>query len=202
MLGLIQWDFETLQMHFDLNGRGVILYGIANKKVLDIAPIINPQKGKLKLYCKAWREGSSVSQRFDSPQIQELLNSYQDVLQEPRGLPPKRKDDHHIPLLPGCGPIAVRPYRYPHFQKNDIEHIVKELLEAGVIRSSTCPYTSPVLLVKKHDGTWCMYIDYWALNRITMKDKFPIPMIDKLLDELAGACYFSKLDLRSGYHDV
>lgn len=118
MLGLIQWDFETLQMHFDLNGRGVILYGITNKKVLDIAPIIKPQKRQTEVILQSM-EGREqcVTKDLIPPQIQELLNSYQDVLQELRGLPPKRKHDHHIPLLPGCGPIAVRPHRYPHFQK-------------------------------------------------------------------------------------
>jgi len=135
-------------------------------------------------------------------EIHELIYQYSDIFQPIPGLPPKREGDHTIPLLPGATPFRLRPYRYNPFQKDEIERQVKELLEKGLIRHSSSPYSSPMLLVKKKTGDWRLCVDYRRLNALTVKNKYPLPVIDELLDELGGSSWFSSLDLCSGFHQI
>lgn len=137
-----------------------------------------------------------------NPDIQPLLDQFSPVFTAPEGLPPRRSYDHTIPLMPGARPVTIRPYRVAPHLKTEIETQVSELLQSGMIRPSNSAFSSPVILVKKKDHTWRMVVDYKHLNALTLKGKYHLPVIDELLDELAGASWFSKLDLKAGYHQI
>ena len=131
-----------------------------------------------------------------------LLEEFADIFEEPKALPPPREHDYRILLKPGSVPVNVRPYRYPILQKDVIESAVGEMLQSRITRPSHSPYSSPIVLVKKKDGSWRLCMDYRQLNKGTILDKFPIPIIEELLDELHGSVFFSKIDLHSGHWQV
>ncbi|RVW18844.1 Transposon Ty3-I Gag-Pol polyprotein [Vitis vinifera] len=118
------------------------------------------------------------------------------------GLPPHREFDFSIEVYPGTDPISVSPYRMAPLELKELKTQLDELLGRGFIRPSTSPWGAPVLFVKKKDGTLRLCIDYRKLNRVTVKNKYPLPRIDDLFDQLKGAKYFSNIDLRTGYHQL
>ena len=135
---------------------------------------------------------------------QEILSEYKDVFPEelPKCLPPKRDVDHRIELEQGTIPPYKGIYRMSPAELDEMRKQLDDLLSAGFIQPSRSPFGAPVLFVKKKDGSMRMCIDYRALNAVTVKNRYALPRVDELLDRLRGAKYFSKLDLRSGYHQV
>ncbi|KAF5450607.1 hypothetical protein F2P56_030941, partial [Juglans regia] len=204
-LGPVLWDFNKLTMTFTSGKGSVTLLGLSSSKpefVEDVQIFQLTMVERKGMLLQLVHNETTPAMGSYAADIEAVLAKYDHVFAEPKGLPPRRSRDHQINLKEGTMPISARPYRYPFFQKTEIEKIVKELLAAGVIRSSQSPFSSPVLLVRKSDGSWRMCIDYRGLNRETIKHKFLIPVIDELLDELHGASIFSKIDLRSGYHQI
>ena len=134
--------------------------------------------------------------------VQALLSEFASLFEPVSGLPPRRPCDHSIPLIPGAQPVFVRPYRYASLLKSEIEQQVSEMLQHDIIQKSTSPFASPVLLVKKKDQSWRFCVDYRQLNAITVKGKYPVPIIEELLDELSGAAYFTTLDLQARFHQI
>jgi hypothetical protein len=217
-LGPILWDFEKLQMEFTANDRKFVLRGaktpnlklINNKSFAQAvhkgaqicflavttaaSPFVMPT-------CLAL--GTSASAVAMPSIIENLIVAYADIFEEPTALPPPRHGfDHKIPLKEGVEPFNLRPYRFSLMQKDVIDKLVQDMIAQGIVQHSTSPFASPTILVRKKDGSWRLCVDFRRLNDLTIKDRFPIPLIEDLLDELHGSVIFSKLDMRSGYHQL
>ncbi|GMJ10271.1 hypothetical protein HRI_004696300 [Hibiscus trionum] len=208
-LGPINWDFSSLQMSWNYRGRRIELKGLQP----GVSNVVDARKcnkmlrsnhspftasllimgGQLELK----KEGQTVPEN-----LAELLEEFDDVFREPTGLPPIRGQVHRVNLLDDQQIVKVKPYRYPASQKDEIEKQVREMIETGIIRYINSSFSSPIVMVKKKDGSWRLCVDYKRLNQLTVKDKFPMPIIEELLDELGKAKSFSKLDLRAGYHQI
>lgn len=201
----INWQRKKLR--FTYQGKRITLTGV-KENLSDCKSVTAKQlKGMFKSRAIAQVvqlcsiEENETSEQLP-PVISAVLQEFQDQFQEPSRLPPHRDFNHNIPLVPNAKPVNAKPYRYAPKQKDEIERQVKVMLQQGIIKDSSSPFASPVLLVKKKDGSWRFCVDYRGLNDITIKNKFPMPVVDELLDELAGAKWFTKLDLRSGYHQI
>jgi hypothetical protein len=143
--------------------------------------------------------------QLDSSQESELpvVNEFPDVFAEKLpGMPPDRDIEFVIKLKPGTTPIYKTPYRMATSELAELKEHIKELLEKEFIRPRSSPWGAPVIFVPRKDGTQRLCVDYHALNEVTVKNKYPLARIDDLFNQLCGACVFSKIDLRSGYHQL
>src|SRR3954464_10478262 len=132
-----------------------------------------------------------------------IVSEYPDVFpEELPGMPPNRDVEFLIDLLPGSGPIAKRPYKMDVDELKELKKQLKEQLDKGFIQPSSSSWGAPVLFVEKKDSSKRLVVDYRSLNEVTIKNKYPLPNINDLFDQLEGAKVFSKIDLRSGYFQL
>ena len=206
-------DFSSHVIQFEHEGHRLLIRGDPD---LSEAKLLRSTK-MLKLECKylylcyivkvnqsmdSTVDGSSTSQALNlSSKIKaEFTDVFKFALST--GLPPRRNVEHRIEIIPGANRVTRPPYRMNLKEENEVRKVVDEYLSKGLIRSSFSPFASPVLLVKKKDGSFRMCIDYRAVNKITVKHRYPMPSIDDLLDSPGGATIFNKIHLKSGYHQI
>ncbi|GJT66274.1 putative reverse transcriptase domain-containing protein [Tanacetum coccineum] len=146
-----------------------------------------------------------MEKKSDEKRLEDILvvREFPEVFPEDLpGLPPIRQVEFQIDLIPGATPVARAPYRLAPSEMQELSNQLQELEDQGFIRPSTSPWGAPVLFVKKKDGSFRMCIDYRELNKLTVKNRYPLPRIDDLFDQLQGSSIYSKIDLRSGYHQL
>jgi hypothetical protein len=205
--GPIKGDWELKTLRVTNMGKRITLQGVQQTDLvtvreLPVEQLVKWTKGN-EVWAMAVIHPEHTEQSATAPlEIQTVLDNFADVFADPKTLPPSRPYDHAVTLKHDAVPFNYRPYRYSPEHKTKIEKQVKQMLEAGIITPSMSPFASPVLLVLKKDGSWRFCIDYRRLNELTVKNVFPMPVIDELLDELLGATVFSKMDLRAGYHQI
>ncbi|XP_031270798.1 uncharacterized protein LOC116129193 [Pistacia vera] len=206
-LGDVCANWRNLTMAFISEGKRVLLQGDPSlvKTVVSLKAMLKSLQredaGYLIEFFSIGVKGEETEDPID-PTAAAVVDGFSHLFEQPTKLPSKRTTDHAIVLEANAKPPNIRPYKYSYSQKNEIKKLVGEMLVAGIIQPSTSPFASLVLLVKKKDGSLCFCVDYKALYNITIPDKFPIPSIDELLDELSRAAIFMKLDLKSGYHHI
>jgi hypothetical protein len=174
----------------------VKLMSLSGEEVLVEWVLSGPRKG-------SYHQVTTHIEEIKPSEAINVVSEFPDVfLEELPGMPPERKVEFAIELIPGTAPISKRAYRVSGPELVELKKQIDESLEKGYIRPSTSPWAAPVLFVEKKDGTKRMCIDYISLNEVTVKNKYPLPRIEDLFDQLRGASVFSKIDLRSGYHQL
>ncbi|GKA16188.1 hypothetical protein Tco_0695935 [Tanacetum coccineum] len=193
----IPWRNKTLIIHGDGSTQG-------NVTRLNIISCTKAQKYMEKGFpiflthvtAKEVEDKSEKKRLEDVPIVQDFFKVFPEDLP---GLPPTRQVEFQIDLVPGAAPVARAPYRLAPSEMKELSEQLKELSDKGFIRPSSSPWGAPVLFVKKKDRSFRMCIDYRELNKLTVKNRYPLPRIDDLFDQLQGSSVYSKIDLRSGF---
>ncbi|GJT42097.1 hypothetical protein Tco_0941962 [Tanacetum coccineum] len=184
-------------LSFETKSRAAIAMNVGIKGTAGViawSERIETMKTKLEI------EDKSEKKRLeDVPIVRDFPEVF---LEDLPGLPPTRQVEFQIDLVPGAAPVARAPYRLAPSEMKELSEQLKELSDKGFIRPSSSPWGAPVLFVKKKDGSFRMCIDYRELNKLTVKNRYPLPRIDDLFDQLQGSSVYSKIDLRSGYHQL
>jgi hypothetical protein len=220
------WQYDRNVVHdgrmntytLEKDGRSHTLLLIKDKEVkLDVSSTILLMSGKELLTEMEKNEDPQffvvrkprivlTSTRMDDfpDEIQELLGEFVDIIMDelPRSLPPMRSVSHHIDLIPRASFPNKVAYRLTPQENKEVKRQVQDLLDKGLVRESLSPCVVPMVLSPKNDGGWRMCTVSRVINKITIKYRFPLPRMDDLMDYLSGENYFSKIDLKSGYHQI
>ncbi|GJS54851.1 putative reverse transcriptase domain-containing protein [Tanacetum coccineum] len=190
-------------VHIPINGETLIIRGDQSKTRLNLISCIKTKRyisrGCQVFMIQVMENNSDEKRLEDILVVKEFLDVFPEDLP---GLPPVRQVEFQIDLIPGAAPVARTPYRLAPSEMQELSNQLQELADRGFIRPSTSPWGAPVLFVKKKDGSFRMCIDYRELNKLTIKNRYPLPRIDDLFDQLQGLSVYSKIDLRSGYHQL
>ncbi|GKB37382.1 putative reverse transcriptase domain-containing protein [Tanacetum coccineum] len=190
-------------IHIPINGETLIIRGDRSKTRLNLISCIKTERyisrGCQVFMIQVMEKKSDEKKLEDIPVVKEFPDVFPEDLP---GLPPVRQVEFQIDLIPGAAPVARTPYRLAPSEMQELSNQLQELTDRGFIRPSTSPWGAPILFVKKKDGSFRMCIDYRELNKLTIKNRYPLPRIDDLFDQLQGSSVYSKIDLRSGYHQL
>ncbi|KAA3490754.1 DNA/RNA polymerases superfamily protein [Gossypium australe] len=183
-------------------GDEVVMIGDRRNYLSNVVSALKAER-MVKKGCEAYLVRICALEAKESVVEVRTVGEFADVFpEELPGLPPDREVEFGIDLLPGTAPVSIAPYRMAPKELVELKAQIQELLDRGFIQPSISPWGAPVLFVKKKDGSMRMCIDYRQLNKLTIKNKYPLPRIDDLFDQLKGASVFSKINLRSGYHQL
>ncbi|GKB13136.1 putative reverse transcriptase domain-containing protein [Tanacetum coccineum] len=190
-------------VHIPINGETLIIRGDRSKTRLSLISCIKTKRyisrGCQVFIAQVMEKKSDDKRLEDIPVVREFPEVFPEDLP---GLPPVRQVEFQIDLILGAAPVARAPYRLAPSEMQELSNQLQELADRGFIRPSTSPWGAPILFVKNKDGSFRMCIDYWELNKLTVKNRYPLPRIDDLFDQLQGSSVYSKIDIRSCYHQL